>query len=861
MQEAGLNNNISLPQTGQAENYATEVSGKEEGEASSQFYPELILDPSGQWYWDCNQQQWFPYYQSQPENNSTGFGAEEATGVQQYAQYVDDNPVGSTEYGEPTENRHVVSENCQPADQNCDPRSENAPVSENHAASTVVGNQYPTNNYEAESVDDLSNGLYNMGIEQRKVARDSVPQDGISLYNDVPGQQIGGPVNQEEVHQHTSEPLAHQLSGDIAQQPVGEAPRHDLQVAPPPAGSAEPAGMGPPDLVDHRHNTSQPEIVSDIGSLVQSGPTHTVPPPDMFAALPGSTMSVPAPPGKVPDLGVAHPPPPAAEQFSEGVVHSASDIGKAGPPTLMPPPDLGAAALETTTAAQGCPDLGSLPMAAGPRLDIRPDLTAQSVINSVSAHSGNTESPPISQAVAHDQHYDFYKGQFESAMPDITSGRSGVLPSARAAPPQEVQGKAPDILRTEPLVPTSDRNLFMETGELREEDAVRVSYQTSMREEDSRTSYPPAGQSSASMPPAAGKPPSGLPPMVGGNDPPSLVRMVVGLESLTTSSLNPVQRLVEGESTDPPNVPPPLPVREVEGEAIQDPLIMLNTRTIEGEDDPPSALPQQPPPVGTREVEGQMMSSGVARLVTGVEHVLEHQAGDFISSSPTTPEDSSPARINSQQPEARSEAAGSDRRDQTVMGGPPPLKAPPLPTPGRDVAGQESTIPFGSRRRGDHHKKPTYDSDEDRNPDSESEREREQRYLQSRRTGSPGARSTRSRPSRAYDRMNRSSTDRDDDSDRRNRDYRRDRRGDDDRYHRKDYSRGEKGRYRDSRRYRDDEDDDIFRDDERHSVHGGSRRVKEEPYHRYREEQYYRRHRNESDYERESHYGEDLFNR
>ena len=81
-----------------------------------------------------------------------------------------------------------------------------------------------------------------------------------------------------------------------------------------------------------------------------------------------------------------------------------------------------------------------------------------------------------------------------------------------------------------------------------------------------------------------------------------------------------------------------------------------------------------------------------------------------------------------------------------MMGGPPPSrisKPPPLPTPGRDIAGEEAvaTSYSGARRRGDEHKKSTYDSDDvDRNQDSdlESDRDREPRYPAPRRTVSPG---------------------------------------------------------------------------------------------------------------------------
>jgi len=591
-----------------------------------------------------------------------------------------------------------------------------------------------------------------------------------------------------------------------------------------------------------------------------------------------------------------------------------------------------------------------------------PDLTAQSVIQSQSnsveplhaassnlsldpfhgQDAGHSVRPSQGGASAHDQHYDFYKDQIENAMPDLTSGQqrsSRDSNSSRSNLPtrRPSQDKAPDILRTEPLVPSTDRNLYMETGELQEEDAQRVSQELPPAIMNISSSSPYIA--SAPSPGSASKPPSDLPPMVGGNEPPmvggnqppGIERMVVG-ESVSSAPplvpppvMMPIpppnQRMVEGESNTGTTLPA-LPRREIEGEAGSSarPTLYPNTidRTIEGEDEN-SAI--APPPVQTREVEGQPQPPtvrqppppmgvvgrpsqppiGIVRSpqgpignsrqppATGRNYLIGQMPPGAInvdqdfgagSSALSTPMDSSPshqvtspgtATAPSPTTEVRSAAAGSEKRDETVMGGPPaPIKAPPLPTPGRDIAGQESTAPT-PRRRGDDHKKSTYDSDDDNIPESDNERNNiQKRRIQPRRNLSPkGNRSAR--PIRGYDR-NRSSTDRDDDSDRRY-DHRRD---DEDYYNGnrsyKNYDRKHHTRRDYERRHHYDDEDDrrsmhgrdaeadrrsmYGREDDRRSYHGG-RRTKDSR----REDTFYRRGRMDSEYDGDSYYGEEHPNR
>ena len=187
-------------------------------------------------------------------------------------------------------------------------------------------------------------------------------------------------------------------------------------------------------------------------------------------------------------------------------------------------------------------------------------------------------------------------------MPDVTGtgGQHQQLSqaaggaAAAAVSGQELShvGKAPDILRTEPVssVPSSDRNLFMETGELAEEDVARVSQGQPSPAASNMSSGP------ASLPPMVGGPPD-LPPMVGGNEqvppgPPLQQRMVMGDHLPSSSSLPPIPNMIQ---------PPPVSsssVRLVEGDNNDsDDVQVMHVQ-------PPPVLLQPPAPV-SREVEGQ----------------------------------------------------------------------------------------------------------------------------------------------------------------------------------------------------------------------------------------------------------------
>ena len=202
-------------------------------------------------------------------------------------------------------------------------------------------------------------------------------------------------------------------------------------------------------------------------------------------------------------------------------------------------------------------------------------------------------------------------------------------------------GKAPDILRTEqlppvspasaacpPAVPSSDRNLFMETGELAEEDVARVSL-------------------GGVPPPGPGPAPASLPPMVGGNEPPGGLgpRLGEGEGAGPAPALAP--RLGEGDGDEVEVVhvqPPPLPglapppLRQVEGESRAP---------------PPPQLPREP-------VEGESSSSQPRPQVPG----LSAPAPQL----PPAPPQLAPPPAPGLEVEPRSEAAGSDRRDVDMMG-------------------------------------------------------------------------------------------------------------------------------------------------------------------------------------------------
>ena len=134
------------------------------------------------------------------------------------------------------------------------------------------------------------------------------------------------------------------------------------------------------------------------------------------------------------------------------------------------------------------------------------------------------------------------------------------------------------------------------------------------------------------------------------------------------------------------------------------------------------------------------------------------------------------------------------------MGGPPPQVRPaPLPTPGRDIAGEESQAGGGGYRR---ENRDPYDSEDDRDRDSDSGDRGRYGQNRSRRTVSPGARSGHHRPAaaRVMERSYRSSTDREE-SDRRyggrrEDDRRQKRGGEKDKEHRSYYDRKEERRQR-----------------------------------------------------------------
>ena len=50
------------------------TQNQEQASAQQAVYPELILDPSQQWYWDYNQQEWLPYYHASANENAVSAG-------------------------------------------------------------------------------------------------------------------------------------------------------------------------------------------------------------------------------------------------------------------------------------------------------------------------------------------------------------------------------------------------------------------------------------------------------------------------------------------------------------------------------------------------------------------------------------------------------------------------------------------------------------------------------------------------------------------------------------------------------------------------------------------------------------------
>lgn len=898
---------------------------QQQHEGMQQQY-ELILDPSGQWCWDYMAQQWIPYQQQQQHQPLADQKVEDAAhAVQEQDQVTNEHQqqvnwnntnghkdenignvpeISSQVYNHEAVDREAIDQSIERQEVEQHHHVESGGVEMIEAAKELP--QLPAQE-QNPSFDANEQGVIN-GLENLSLMGDTQPR--------AAEQQQQSPQLEANPQQP---PLQPDLQNAFDRQSSIESNNYPNQdeVGEDGAEICDMSGqaMGPPDLVDDVRQSSRPELVNDTDHHA-GVEANIAPPPDMFA-YPISSYTYSGSPASLP-------PQPDIEHVSSHQPYEANISSFGGAGHL----DLGQSHDQPISSAA-------------------PDLTAQSVIQSQSNHveplhaatsnphvdpfhgqaAGHSVRPSQGGAAAHDQHYDFYKDQIENAMPDLTSGqqrssRDSNSSRSNLPPRRPSQDKAPDILRTEPLVPSTDRNLYMETGELQEEDAQRVSQELPPSIMNiSSSPFLASAQSSA----PTSKPPSDLPPMVGGNEPPmvggnqppGIVRMVVGESVSSAPPLvpapvmmpipPPTQRMVEGESNTGSTLPA-LPRREIEGEAVSSarPTLFPNTidRTIEGEDENTAIAP---PPVQTREVEGQPQPPtarqppppmgvgrpsqppiGVVRspqvpignarqaAATGRNYPIGQMPTGAINvdqdSALSTPLDSSPshqsttpAPIAGPSPpttEVRSAAAGSEKRDETVMGGPPaPIKAPPLPTPGRDVAGQESSAPT-PRRRGDDHKKCTYDSDDDNIPESDIERNNVQkRRIQPRRNLSPkGNRSAR--PIRGYDR-NRSSTDRDDDSDRRY-DHRRD---DDDYRSYKNYDRKHHTRREYERRHHYDDDDDrrsmhardnedrrsmYGREDDRRSYHGG-RRTKDSR----REDTFYRRGRMDSEYDGDSYYGEE----
>merc|ERR1719234_2961806 len=183
----------------------------------------------------------------------------------------------------------------------------------------------------------------------------------------------------------------------------------------------------------------------------------------------------------------------------------------------------------------------------------------------------------------------------------------------------------------------------------------------------------------ASLPPTFGPPSNNPPATQATTQEPTLPPMVGGNE------LPPIERMVVGSSSEAP-APPSQPREPVEGEAVDHHHVQLAP--------PSSTYPT-----------GSTVATAPTSMYSG--------AGAGPSSySPAPPPLVSSAPPATQQVEERSEAAGSEHRTAEMMAPTPaPSRPAPLPTPGRDIAGEESGGGGGSRRRGS--REPAWDSDEE----------------------------------------------------------------------------------------------------------------------------------------------------
>eukprot|EP00095_Tigriopus_kingsejongensis_P000182 snap_masked-scaffold487_size158652-processed-gene-0.14 protein:Tk00182 transcript:snap_masked-scaffold487_size158652-processed-gene-0.14-mRNA-1 annotation:"hypothetical protein Phum_PHUM296360" len=262
------------------------------------------------------------------------------------------------------------------------------------------------------------------------------------------------------------------------------------------------------------------------------------------------------------------------------------------------------------------------------------------------------------------------------------------------------QRHPPDILLNDPFMPMdrSDRNHYMQTGQLSHEstgaDADQVPYVAPTQprepvdggnEEDNRTPAvaPSGGQMGPSEADYPDEPPQHLPhpvddsetsgPSAGGWVPPHSESPARGTgPNHNAGDVDiPLDRLVLGQSDQfPPTLPP---------------------------------IQAGPPHVQERVVTGTSGHLGQASADGGSPAKTIGQMPKMMTSTPTLsqgspPQDGEPV-IRAQPQEERSEAVGSERKDESVMGPPPSNnRPPPPPSSTRDVTGADTPPPHGAKK-------------------------------------------------------------------------------------------------------------------------------------------------------------------
>ena len=619
------------PQQPQEAEAAHAEQAQEVREAQEQPEQPLTLDPSGQWYWDWPGQQWLPYYSPPVEQVTRGLEQLTTGQEAQPPQEQEELQQQSHELTQSEQNQRQSLERRQSLEQQHQQQQQEQILQHQLQQEQYQQQQQYQDQYQKQQQDQYQQEQF-----QKKQAQEQheIQQQKQEQYQKQEQEQY---LKQQEQEQYLKQQEEQYRQPPMSVSQAFESFSQEEEVE---ARTAAPASPQEQAFVPLVHNQEQVQPVHQEQHQVLTPPQELAHLPELQPAPQQSLAEAPpsTPPGPHPSTWpqqaspyLQGPPREAALiEFSPQAPQVPAEVpqpegGMGGPPPSLGPPDL---------VDHGPPHI---PLAQGP-----PQAT-------VGGPPDLTQAPQQPSPSSHDDHYNWYSDQQGGGMPDVTGG---------PPPPSSLQGgqgRGPDILgqgQGGRGGPSSDRNLYMETGQLEEDDEVVMG----------------GGGEAGALPPMGG--PASLPPMVGADSLPP----TYGATSLppmvgAPASLPPSFGAVPRTSLPPaPLEPILLPM----GPASLPPMVGGNTPPLQRMVVGSSHAPPAPPPQAREPVEGQ-------------------QATDPTPAPMVPPPRSLQAPPTLQQPlqavaEARSEAAGSEHRTAEMMALPPTRPAP-LPTPGRDIAG------------------------------------------------------------------------------------------------------------------------------------------------------------------------------